>query len=214
VEFVPQMEKPGAEDRISSGLCAVVYPSGEHPIAKQFWQHSGEGISSRRAEFCQRELEEGLLAEKSSVQAMPNRVTKGPKRYSRMSQDKGPWKPPSPPADAPDTSRFVEERFGRNLDLAFVRHAKLAVQRRIAGTLRSNVGPLDALSLSREGGRDVEGFTEADVFLYPTGMSAIFNSHRILMLALGAAKSVCYGYDACKLLGINIYSPNVSGFLT
>jgi len=197
------MEKPGAEDRISSGLCAVVYPSGEHPVAKQFWQHGGDGVSSRRAEFCQRELEEGLLVEKSSVQAMPSRVTKGPKRYSRMSQDKGPWKPPSPPADAPDISRFVEERFGRNLDLAFVRHAKLAVRRRIAGTLKSSVGPQDALSLSREGGRDVEGFTEADVFLYPTGMSAIFNSHRILMLALGAAKSVCYGFpyiDTLKVL--------------
>lgn len=113
---------------------------------------------------------------------------KGPKRYSRVSSEK-PKKEPEL-----DTTAFVEERFGRNLGVAFVGSAKLALRRRIAGTLRSDVGLQDALTLSQEGGRDVDGFTENDVFLYPTGMSAIFNAHRSLLAILGARKSVCYRY--------------------
>ena len=190
VELIPRVNESSC---ISSGLAAVLFSSGEFKVAKQFWQHSGDGVSSRRAEFCQQELEDGLLVEKGLPEEVLGRPAKGPKRYSRVPTDKG-SKPLSPAIpDGPDASRFVEERFGRNLGVEFVVNAKLAVRRRIAGTLRSNVVLSDAIALSREGGRE-EGFTEDDVYLYPTGMSAIFNSHRLLMETMGLKKSVCYGY--------------------
>jgi cystathionine gamma-synthase len=196
IEFTPRL---GQDACIASGLCAVLFPAGEFKVAKQFWQHSGDGISSRRAEFCQQELDDGLLREKGLPDELSNRPAKGPKRYSRVSVDKGTNKP----ADGPDASQFVEERFGRNLGVEFVANAKLAVRRRIAGTLKSNVALSDAIALKSEGGRDVDGFTEGDVYLHPTGMSAIFNSHRLLLETLGPRKGVCYGFpyiDTLKIL--------------
>ncbi|KAA8898816.1 pyridoxal phosphate-dependent transferase [Sphaerosporella brunnea] len=195
IELIPRL---GQDATISSGLCAVLFPADEFKIAKQFWQHSGDGVSSRRAEFCQQELDNGLLREKGIPDEVAVRPAKGPKRYSRVSVDKG-----HVGTEGTDTSRFVEERFGRNLGVEFVANAKLAVRRRIAGTLRSNVAPSDALALKDEGGRDVPGFTEEDVYLFPSGMSAIFNSHRLLLEALEPRKSVCYGFpyiDTLKIL--------------
>ena len=34
------------------GVFAVLFPADAYPTAKQFWQHTGLGISSRRAEHC------------------------------------------------------------------------------------------------------------------------------------------------------------------
>jgi len=182
---------------IVSGLSVVFFPATEFKVAKQFWQHSGDGVSSRRAEFCQRELEDGVLVEKGLPDELSRRPAKGPKRYSKVLADKGAGEKISP---TEDMSRFVEERFGRNLGVEFVANAKLAVRRRIAGTLRSDVRLSDAIALSSEGGRNVDGFTEEDVYLFPTGMSAIFNSHRLLMEAIEPRKSVCYGYVYASLL--------------
>jgi cystathionine gamma-synthase len=190
VEFTPRASG-STHATIVSGLSVVFFPATEFKVAKQFWQHSGDGVSSRRAEFCQQELEDGVLVEKGLPDELSRRPAKGPKRYSRVLADKGAGEKISP---TEDMSRFVEERFGRNLGVEFVANAKLAVRRRIAGTLRSDVTLSDAIALSSEGGRDVDGFTEEDVYLFPTGMSAIFNSHRLLMETLEPRKSVCYGY--------------------
>lgn len=189
VSLVPK--STDKQSYISSDLYAVLFPEAEFSVAKQFWQHSGDGVSSRRAEFCQREFDEGLLAQKKDVE----RPCKGPKRYSRTSIEKE--RPRRASKDVnwtdEDLTRFVEERFGRNLNIAFVDSAKIALRRRIAGTLKENVGLKDALELASESGRDVEGFSEEHVYLYPTGMNSIFNAHRILMVALGPRKSVSYG---------------------
>lgn len=198
VEFACKTPKTPS---VWSDLCAVLFPAEEFKVAKQFWQHTGDGISSRRAEFCQGEFEEGVLVEKgtvtddlSALSSPPLRVAKGPKRYSPLSKDKIDYKPQAQNVEAgEDCSRFVEERFGRILDASFIDYAKLAIRRRIAGTLKSNVELKDALELSSEGGRLEEGFSEGDVYLHPTGMSAIYNTHRLLMSALGPKKSVCYG---------------------
>lgn len=191
VEFVSKTRRSGEDGGpIWSDLCAVVYPASEARVAKQFWQHTGDGVSSRRAEFCQREFDEGLLVEKSTITTeSPPRMGKGPKRYSRGDMR---LKPSAQEEEELDT--FVEERFGRNLDLAFVDSAKLAIRRRIAGCLKTNAELKDALELPNEDGRVIQGFAENDVYLYPTGMSAIFNTHRLLMVALGPNRSVCYGY--------------------
>lgn len=39
-------------------LHAVLYPSDLYPLAKDFWQHTGYGISSRYAEFCLRRVDD------------------------------------------------------------------------------------------------------------------------------------------------------------
>jgi cystathionine gamma-synthase len=94
-----------------------------------------------------------------------------------------------------DPVQFVEERFGRNLNLTMTKNAKLAIRRRIAGSLTADVGLTEALALDVETAttRNVPGFSEDDVYLYPTGMSSIFNSHRNIMQAKGPLKSVVFG---------------------
>ncbi|KAG0640634.1 pyridoxal phosphate-dependent transferase [Tuber brumale] len=200
VEFVSKTRKRNGGDGrpIWSDLCAVMYPASEAKVAKQFWQHTGDGVSSRRAEFCQRDFDEGLLVEKSTITTKsPPRMSKGPKRYSHGGMQF------KPSAQEEELDTFVEERFGRNLDLAFVDSAKLAIRRRIAGSLEISMGLKDALKSSNDDGGMVEGFAENDVYLHPTGMSAIFNTHRLLMAILGPNKSVCYGFpyiDTLKIL--------------
>ena len=75
---------------------------------------------------------------------------------------------------------FVEERFGRNLPIALAQDAKIALRRRIAGTL---VGELAEEPVERAvSARQVSGVSENDVFLFPTGMNSIYHAHQTLML--------------------------------
>ncbi|KAI5280917.1 hypothetical protein KEM54_003502, partial [Ascosphaera aggregata] len=46
---------------ITSNLYSVIFPQELFPVAKQVWQHGGEGISSRRSEFLLKALQEGHL---------------------------------------------------------------------------------------------------------------------------------------------------------
>ena len=221
LELVPNSEKPidPVSIRVLPRVVAVIYPKRLWPTAKAFWQHTGEGIQSRRAEFCQQAFDEGLLIDKNSVPSgNPRVVAKGPKRYQRpLSQDlkttnvtelvvngsevelKG--------AGVRDSVQFVEERFGRNLDTVFAAQAKLAIRKRIAGSLTSDVdlpGSLESPpDTSRERIRGLPGFSEDDVYLFSCGMNAIFTTHRTLMSARGELKSVMHGFpyvDTLKVL--------------
>lgn len=100
--------------------------------------------------------------------------------------------------------RYVEERYGRNLDLSLAPLAKIAMRRRIAGVLREAPGqavPVERIEKSRneDSDRGVKGLTEGDVYLYPTGMSAIWHAHQ---LAMGTrvkeggvvGETICFGY--------------------
>ncbi|KAF8477322.1 cystathionine gamma-synthase [Kalaharituber pfeilii] len=213
VEFVRQLPKGISKDatnEIWSDLYAVLYPKEHLKIAKAYWQHTGEGVSSRRAEFCQRQLEDGLLVPKHLQGELQNggeRVSKGPRRYQRGSVDETARRSPaksSCASEGDEYGQFVEERFGRNLAAGFVQSAKLAIRKRISGTLKANMCLEDALKLADERSeRGVEGFTADDVYLYPCGMAAIFNTHRMLLSVLGPKKSVSYGFpyvDSLKIL--------------
>ena len=63
-----------------------------------------------------------------------------------------------------DQMLYLEERYGRNLDISFAGRAKIALRRRIAGTLRENVGINEAL-LKEPGNnaRSQKGIDESDV---------------------------------------------------
>ena len=184
-------------------VSAVLFPQDHAKIAKTFWQHSGDGISSRRAEYCHHAFNDGHLAAMEFACEKTNGHTfqspsKGPRRYQKKnSADVSAQKTSDVTRglDRKDSVQFVEERFGRNLDVSLAANAKLAIRRRITGALTANVDLHEALEMSKPPTRkaQVEGFSEDDVYLYPCGMSAIFNTHRTIMACRAPRKSISYG---------------------
>jgi cystathionine gamma-synthase len=126
-----------------------VFPSEFRNLAKQFWQHTGEGISSRAAE--------------KILNVLTNKVSDSNDEFAE----------------------FIEEHFGRNLknDLANGVVAKAAIKDRL-----SKAHNVDANS----------------VYLYPCGMSAIYNSYN-MFASLNPTKKICiqFGFpylDTLKIL--------------
>lgn len=178
-------------------VSAVIFPRPHSKVAKAFWQHSGDGISSRRAEYCHKAFEEGRLGvSKSSADKASGRSIvasrKGPRRYQKTANN---TTTSDGAFETSDCERFVEERFGRNLDVSLASSAKLAVRRRIAGALTANVDLHEALERSQPSTRTerVKDFSEDDVYLYPSGMSSIFNTHRNMIACRGPMKSISFG---------------------
>lgn len=220
VDLCPIMSSLGGEvadsvTRLRAVASAVIFPQNHRTVAKAFWQHTGEGISSRRAEFCHKVFDEGLLSavvyEGLEAPALsPQVLCKGPRRYqksrsfnTRLVAQVNDHSTPSGTASAEGKEyvQFVEERFGRNLDLSLAANAKLAVRRRIAGALTADVDLHQALEILEAPApiRRVQGFSVDDVYLYPTGMSAIFNTHRSMMATRGELKSVCFGFVSARI---------------
>ncbi|KZT07024.1 PLP-dependent transferase [Laetiporus sulphureus 93-53] len=219
VQFLicPEDEPETTESCIE--LYIVLFPGDSFPLAKQFFQHTGLCISSRYAEHCLSLLEKEKPGSPKPAFARPH--TRTPNRhYSTNSFSKSPPATPVPghstrlpakPTDealSADQSVYVEERYGRNLPLASAAAAKRALRRRIAGVLVQD-SPSD---WSTAGGheaelgpstRGVESVTEDDVYLYSTGMSAIWSAHQLALGVLPAAKSICFGFpytDTLKIL--------------
>ncbi|KAK0547257.1 Cystathionine gamma-synthase [Tilletia horrida] len=116
-----------------------------------------------------------------------------------------------------DHEVYVEERYGRNLPEAKAELAKCALRRRIAGTLvpesKPDLTQEPSLCPPATGDRPTvrvgTGVTESDVYLFPTGMSAIFTSHQLVMEERRrqpggrVGKSICFGFpylDTYKIL--------------
>jgi len=201
-------------------IWAVMCAAELFPVAKQYWQHTGDFVSSRRAEFYHNLLKDGLLVPESSLEPLPDAPTtkekpcRGPRRYRRqISIDTDDAAPASSPQryGADESARFLEERFGRNLDLSLLDRARSAIKRRIAGAVVLDgesspaAGILDGDSHSalNDNTRGVAELSEDDIYLFPCGMNAIFNAHRFLLRARGALPSVNYGFpyvDTLKIL--------------
>ncbi|KAI5477634.1 cystathionine gamma-synthase [Pseudohyphozyma bogoriensis] len=255
---------------------AVFFAADDFPIAKQFWQHTGDGIQSRVAERCLILLGEldseaaeqaasttftarapsaggGRYAAKTkryaatpatastSAAAIVGNVPASKSRYATAISSSLSRQPSgsedSEPASLANSiesltspklngngfapveqdedvlSRYVEERYGRNLDLSLAPLAKIAMRRRIAGVLREAPGqavPVEKIEKSKneDSDRGVKGLTEGDVWLYPCGMSAIFHAHQLAMGVRKSqgkelGKSVCFGFpytDTLKIL--------------
>ncbi|TFK48941.1 PLP-dependent transferase [Heliocybe sulcata] len=223
VQFVvcPEDKKTNGSSRNGVNcveLHIVLFPAASFPLAKQFWQHTGMGISSRLAERALSLLPDETVQTKSPAPAPIARPMKSTNRhYSRsISIPKSPTIPgptsPTKRAEEPDTigadeSTYLEERYGRNLPVAAAAAAKRAMRRRIAGVL-VNDGHHDTHAGSNDveigpSSRGVSDVTEDDVFLYPTGMSAIWSAHQLALGARPHAKSVCFGFpytDTLKIL--------------
>lgn len=119
------------------------------------------------------------------------------------------------PVQGEDLSTYIEERYARNLTEAQAPQAKVALRRRIAGVLKENcndrkVTPttpnpslddcqeLDEHPELQESSRGVSKLTEEDVYLYPSGMSAIFHAFQTVLKSAALenrpiGKSVCFG---------------------
>lgn len=211
-------------------IFAVIYPEAEgQPLAKQYWQHTGDGVSSRRAEFCHSLFREGLLVPRTEgvdkepcpeAAAAAARPFKGPRRYQRPGSIDGiPTLTPKSSASATtngataaasenqESSLFLEERYGRNLDVSLVSGAKSAIRRRIAGAIAGDLeaatgetAPEEDMSANTRG---IHSLKEDDVYLFPCGMNAIYNAHRALLHSRPAAQSVNFGFpyvDTLKIL--------------
>ncbi|KAJ5114601.1 hypothetical protein NUU61_000360 [Penicillium alfredii] len=216
VNFIPSHTE-ARSTTITTFLSCVIYPKEYASVAKQVWQHSGNGISSRRSEFCFRALEDGFLVEEkasATAESIAQRPCKGPRRYQGRGALNGVTRGSahSVSGDSPserngvddgrDYSQFIEERFGRNLSPMLADQAKLAIRRRIAGVLTADMELPEALETTSSEAR-VSGTSEDDVFLFPSGMSSIFNTHQILMNVRGPMNSICFGFpytDTLKIL--------------
>lgn len=229
----PDDSKGKAVGYVLSNLSCCFYPAEGYPTAKQVWQHTGLGVSSRRGEFCLQALREGFLrvAPSHSPQNSSHHdlFSKGPKRYQRGASQHSFSYPDELPAtngaktnghaESQDFAQFVEERFGRNLNAQLATKAKLAVRRRIAGCLTTNVELEDGLEASNSDQKQEEqqldvpearlrNVSENDVYLYPTGMSSIFEAHQSAMAISQKRtgqklRSICFGFpyiDTLKVL--------------
>ncbi|KAJ6145884.1 hypothetical protein N7497_007866 [Penicillium chrysogenum] len=208
VNFIPSLHTE-AGSTVTSSLSCVIYPKEYASITKQVWQHSGNGISSRRGEFCLGALEDGFLVEDkgfATAESISQGPCKGPRRYQSVNGVRKGSVRESPPKsnteDGRDYAQFIEERFGRNLSTSLANQAKLAVRKRIAGVLTADAELPEALETASSEGR-VAGISEEDVLLYPSGMSAIFNAHQTLLATRGDLPSICFGFpytDTLKIL--------------
>jgi cystathionine gamma-synthase len=180
--------KSGPAD-ISVDLHIVLFPKDAFGIAKEFWQHTGLGISSRLAEKCH-----SLLSDGSSLSPSPTNLPKNSygikghnRHYSVKSANPTPAQPTILPSSAKeelnaDHTSYFEERYGRNLPASAASAAKSVLRSRIAQGLVANQDRGRTLSVTAD-----------DVYLYPCGMAAIWNAHRLLLDLRPPAKSVCFG---------------------
>ena len=78
-----------AESRVTM-ISAVLFPKRTKPLAAKFWQHSGDGISSRRADFFHKAFTEGHLVPRQRDKPSPastKPTSKGPRRYQKGGAD-------------------------------------------------------------------------------------------------------------------------------
>lgn len=153
-------------------------------IVKSFWQHTGTGISSRRAEFCLAALDSGSLV---ATHLDPATIHKGPARYNRRSRDAVIHKTQQRPPCEAYSSSFLEERFGRNLNIRSCSEATKAIKRRIVDGLNyyGNFSIIDR-SVNHQ-------LNEQDVFLFPCGMNAIFSIYQTLIEWRRGIQSIMFG---------------------
>ncbi|PLW48777.1 hypothetical protein PCASD_03175 [Puccinia coronata f. sp. avenae] len=201
-------------------------------LARTFWQHTGLGISSRFAERALRLLGSLPVREAGSrrgstttlladLPSPPTSPAAAPRRYNVQKAPKFhhplPAALPISTADIEtdeNTATYVEERYGRNLPIQHVQGAKLALRRRIADIMVENhspngsAGPPASTHLKRSE-RGEGQLTEADIYLYPTGMSSIFYAHQLAMALQTRlrpdqeiGKSICFGFPYTDTLKI------------
>ncbi|KAK7685444.1 hypothetical protein QCA50_011307 [Cerrena zonata] len=195
-----------AHNSSSIELHIVLYPEKYYSIAKQFWQHTGLGISSRLAERCLIMLQ-NQNQQPVSLTPPGIRVKSSNKHYSAQLPRESQAENVIEDLDR-DQSIHIEERYGGNLPQDAAASAKRAMKRRIASFLVCE-SPSDWSICGPQGsevGSSVRGLhkvSEDDVYLYPAGMSAIWHAHQLILATRPPSKSICFGFpytDTLKIL--------------
>ncbi|KAI8841022.1 pyridoxal phosphate-dependent transferase [Chytriomyces cf. hyalinus JEL632] len=207
-ESSPSAIDPAALIQNTAFVYALMFPVAAAPVAKMFWQHAGEGISSRFAEYCLRVLG----SNKQSVEYFSDRPGSGEIRGVMAASDRfqtpgykhqdqsGHMEGTSGSAESNASHLFVEERFGRNLDFSLAAESKHILKKRIAGVLADETdGKKSAQTSDQPRGSEVN---ESHVYLFPTGMSAIYNAYRAAQALLPNRKTVQFGFPYTDTLKI------------
>jgi cystathionine gamma-synthase len=193
-------------------LHIVLFPADIFPLAKEFWQHTGTGISSRLADFCLSALNHDSNGDSSSINSPPHSlILQSHRRHPSKNKHYAVRSSIDQSAAGggeilgSDQQVYLEERYGRNMPVSLATSAKRAMRLRIAGVLRDGpTSPVDEVQVELGPSmRGVKGVTKDDVYLFPTGMSAIWNAHQMVMAVRPPAKSVCFGFpylDTLKIL--------------
>jgi cystathionine gamma-synthase len=174
----------------NSVIYCLLFPLDLSSFAKQFWQHTGTGISSRYAEHCLRLLEIRPKQFSPSLNA-PNSTRsvylKQPDAFK-----------PSPihrEVAEKEGATHIEERYGRNLDVRHTSFALKSLKKRIVGALGDLSTDLDSLNddiFELVLADETEDISE-NVFLYPTGMTAIYNTLKLANDIKPGLKTVQFG---------------------
>jgi len=175
-----------SSNQLSVTIFLLIFPEKVQKLAKEFWQHTGEGISSRLAQHCvyliKKRNQENLIGPKCGNQ----RYSKINPSLSSLSIDFKHDK---------DSEQFVEERFGRNFPVECVGDVKKIIQRRICHALNGHQDITQNIhgTISKQNKYPPLNVCENDVFLYPCGMNAIYNIYRIILKMFPGLKSVQFG---------------------
>lgn len=181
----------------------VVFFSEEaFPVAKTYWQHTGEGISSRMGEYCLRELFDPVHSSSSRKRShlkLEIQAQKIQQKSPSLSKLLRSGSLSGNEEVEKEFNTFIEQKFGRVLDLKFADRAKIALRRRICGKVDKSKNQEDEMEKARRG----KYLNETDVYLYQTGMTAIFHSHQALLnIFPEPKKSVCFGFPYVDTLNI------------
>lgn len=214
-----QLSTPPPEDEleksliIESNIGVIFFPASEFPLAKNYWQHSGEGISSRMGEYVLREIfqkEKKPSTYKGSHMKQELQAQRIQQRSPSLSKSLQSPSFSSNEETEKEFNTFIEQKYGRVLDLKFAEQAKVALRRRICGKIDKSHSQEDEMQKARRG----KHLSETDVYLYPSGMAAIFNAHHaLLQVAETPNKSVCFGFPYVDTLNIlKKFGPGVHFF--
>ncbi|KAI9164286.1 Cystathionine gamma-synthase [Blastocladiella emersonii ATCC 22665] len=176
---------PAATRPVSLGV--VLHTPSLAARAKHYWQHTGTVVPSRLAARCLEALAKAA-AESTGLNGPDPKLAAAKSRARGVAAD-----------GDEEAGQFLEERYGRYLPPGFDREAKVILRRRIAGNL---VAAADAVARAEGGevtGTDEEEgvaprVSEDDVYLYPTGMNAIYHAYRACVAVRPGARTVQFGY--------------------
>lgn len=182
--------------KVGTSIGVVFFQEQDYALAKSYWQHSGEVLSSRMAEYIVRELFIGPRSiTKLELQAQKIQSRSPSILASRRSSGAG-------SNNVEDVEKefntFIEQKYGRVLDLKFSKEAKRALRRRICGKVDKSRNQIEEIEKSRRG----KHLSELDVYLFPSGMASIFYAHYALLNIGPAKKSVCFGFPYVDTLNI------------
>jgi len=112
-------------------------PETKSALGRQFWQHTGLGVSSRFATQ--------VLTAGASPPLTPTRLKSMAHRHYALEMSRHPSSSSSSDAQPleEDQSVYVEQRYGCNLDVVAAEQANRALCRRIAGVLVCNESTVD-----------------------------------------------------------------------